>query len=567
MSNYTGWALGTAYAVQSVTADSTGSGSVDYLYDGLTADEWRSSSVGTTHWVLLTLPRAVWIGGLRLYLSTALNQWNSCVVYVSARPLAYGDDWGAAVFTGDLSPGSADAWNETTFAEAWGRYILIEITVASASVYAKEIDVYILSLVAPIDDDLPTDETLLASGTRFYIDVTDDSGNKYGPGPIISAHYWKSTKRVDRAGEFEFAMPLADEKADWVQHRYRVRCYAITGDGVQLVGSGIIDSIAERIDSGGNINLVVSGSDIMRELAWRTVEYLQLTTVSGSVTHAIACGLLAAYLPAGWTIEAADYPPNDDIYYFYAGESVLSAAITLAELTRVHVWMREDQTLTFTNEWDASGLRAIEAPQGASVDADNVCLISDLTVTAATHDLISRIVPYGAEIPGLDGSYVSLFNTTKSAPVGYTLSTADKYIKNDAIEAVYGRVESFEKYSDVSAASSATLDLESAANQLFDLALYDLQRRSQINTQYTLSLAHAPTVIEPMRTIRVVFRRRVAGRDVLSINADLYVMGATTMVDADGMRTVQLEVTTVDRWPQSDIDPIRSSAKSNLRIR
>lgn len=568
MSNYTGYALDGPYPISSVAVSSTGGGAADDLYDGLTTGEWHSGTSGTLHWLIVTLPRPMWVAGVRLYLSsTSINNWNSGNVYVGTQNRAYNDPlWGAAVFTGDLSPDGADQWNAVSFTETWGRYILITATVtAGQAIYAKEVDAYILSLVSAMSE-LSTDATLLASGTRFYIDIGDGSGNVYGPGPIISAHYWKSTRRVDRVGDFEFAMPAADDKAVWVVARRYARCYAITDDGVLLVGSGIIDSIAQQMDDDGNINLVVAGSDVLRELAWRSVEFTQLRSGSSPVPHTVALAALSVYLPTGWSVVPAGDPGNNDLYYLFAGETLLAAYFMVADLSRVHCWMATERELRFEDSWSDSGLRAIEAPTAANLAAANVCLIDSIEVTAETYDLISRILPYGAEIPGLAGSYVSLFNTTKSAPTGYTLSTASKYLKRDSAEVTYGQVEAWTKYNDIKAASSAAADIESAANQLFDLVLYDLQRRSQPNTLYRLSLAHAPGIVTPMQTIRCIFRRVIGGRTVVDIDDTLYIMAATTRIDADGWRTTDLEVTNIDRWPESEVDVARKNARDNLRI-
>lgn len=567
--NYTGYALGTAYAVSDVSVSSTGVGDAAYLRDGLTTSEWRSGISGTTHWVRLALPRALWVSGLRLYLSsTGINNWNSCAVYVSAQPLVYGDDWGSVVLNGDLSPTGADQWNAVTFPEeAWGRYVLIVATVtAGQAIYAKEIDVYVLSLVAAIDDDLPT-APLLGAGASWWINIGDSAGNIYGAGPIASARYWRSTERVDRAGEFEFAMPLADIRADLIAERRYAYCYALTADGVQLVGSGIIDQIEQRPDADGNIDLVVSGSDLLRELAWRTTEFLVFAGSGTPITHAEAAAALEALAPAGWTFHPDDYPANDEIYYYFAGESLLAGVILLSELTRTHVWLRSGRDLWFSNEWDDDGLRAIEAGEDANLLDDNVCLISDLAITATTHNLISRIVPVGAERRDAPGFYVDLFRCSRSAPAGYTLDTANNFIRYDAAESNYGRVEYFAKYSNIEAASSLASDLQAAANQLYEAALYELQQRSQIITQYRISLAHAPGVVRPFQRLRTVFRRVVDGRTVLNVDASLYILGATTTVDADGLRTTEIEASTVDRWAQSDIDPIRRSARNSLRIR
>ena len=62
---------------------------------------------------------------------------------------------------------------------------------------------------------------------QFYIDVLDVQGNKLGSGPITSASGWRSTARMDRAGDFSFTLPASDDKAALIQEKRRVRCMAI----------------------------------------------------------------------------------------------------------------------------------------------------------------------------------------------------------------------------------------------------------------------------------------------------------------------------------------------------
>jgi hypothetical protein len=312
--------------------------------------------------------------------------------------------------------------------------------------------------------------------------------------------------------------------------------------------------------------LAVSGDDILRELAWRSVEFMQLVSGTSPVTHAVAVANLAGKLPAGWSTSAAASPPNNDIYYNFAGETCLAAALKIAELTRCHVWMNPKRTLKFDTVWPSSGLRAIEAPVNPDLSDANTCFIESVEYVEDTYDLISRILPYGAEIPGVAGSYVSLFNTSKSAPVGYTLDTANKYLKRDATETTYGRIEGFTKFNDIKANSSGAPDIQSAANQLFDVALYVLQRRSDPAQFYRLRLAHCNGLVTPFQTIRTIFRRVADGRNVVNLDATLYIMGATVEVDADGVRTTDLDVATLDRWADTDTAPVAEAVRNNLRI-
>ena len=117
---------------------------------------------------------------------------------------------------------------------------------------------------------------------QIWIDVLDASGNKYGDGPITTATGWTSTRRLDRAGEFSFTMPASDPRllcADGtalLQHKRVVRCWAADENGIREKGAGIIDTIEWQVAPDGGTTLLVAGSDLLRELANRTVGDLEL---------------------------------------------------------------------------------------------------------------------------------------------------------------------------------------------------------------------------------------------------------------------------------------------------
>ena len=52
----------------------------------------------------------------------------------------------------------------------------------------------------------------------FYVDIESGSA-KVGDGPLASITSWRVTKRMDRAGTFEFTLPATDPNADQVQPR------------------------------------------------------------------------------------------------------------------------------------------------------------------------------------------------------------------------------------------------------------------------------------------------------------------------------------------------------------
>ncbi|HRJ45250.1 MAG TPA: hypothetical protein PL105_25345, partial [Caldilineaceae bacterium] len=94
---------------------------------------------------------------------------------------------------------------------------------------------------------------------RFWIDIENSSGTRQGSGPITSALYWRSVRRLDRAGEFAFEMPATDSRASLVTARMVARCKMVIAGAVVEVGAGIVDSISTRIGDDGQPILVVAG--------------------------------------------------------------------------------------------------------------------------------------------------------------------------------------------------------------------------------------------------------------------------------------------------------------------
>lgn len=400
---------------------------------------------------------------------------------------------------------------------------------------------------------------------QFYIDVTNSSGTRYGGGPITSASYWRSTQRVDRIGSFEFAMPASDEKAAEVVNRRYVTCYAILEhEGPTAIGSGIIDRVETRPGSDGDVELVVSGDDLIRELSWQTVGRTEIASSSSAVTHAVAVSTLDA-LTSTWTFNADPSPLNDEILYYFSGEKLWAAALKVAELSRCHVWMPSSRLLRFRSGWSDSGLRAIEAPANPG-SPRNLCYISGLTRAVDSQDLVTRIYPVGPQIPSTT-TPVDLSYYVGAVDTGYTIdqepTLLQYYLERDDAIATYGAIEEWIAYNDIYMDNFTSGP--PAAAQLYSLALWELQRRGQLVSYYSLELGYSPVVIQPMTTIRCVFRRAIDGRNVVTIDDTLYVMGATTTVDAEGLRTTALEVATQDRWPPSDLDIMRKLYLDNLR--
>lgn len=400
----------------------------------------------------------------------------------------------------------------------------------------------------------------------FFVDIEDRSGNKLGSGPIHNVLSWSSTKRMSRAGNFSFSMPASDPQRSVVAEKRIAKCNVITDSGPVEVGSGVIDSIGTRPTSDGNVVLDVSGNDLLRELSYASVHFQQLQSSGSGVTHSSAVSTVEGYSPSSWSFTADPSPPVDDIYYQFAGETVLAAVIKLAELSGVEFYLDSDRTLVFSDSWSDTGIRAIELPENPDITNPETCYISGIQIVDDSFDLLTRIYPYGA---GDSSTTFGMADTTRSAPAGYTLSTGQNYIRHDGLESNpdIGIIERVVQFRDVEKIGSAPADDVAAANTLFDVALAELQRDSQVARYFDLSITHCNQILRPLQQIRCVFRRVVDGEVIEDINQLLNIIESTITIDERGLRTSRLQVGTVGRVPRRDTDPIvKLVQNSTLRV-
>ena len=301
---------------------------------------------------------------------------------------------------------------------------------------------------------------------RFYVDIEDVAGNKLGAGPITSAAGWSVRAKMDGAGDWSFSAPLADVKLAQATPRRYAHIYAVVGSGYQWVGGGPIDALRTEIADDGVVTATVSGGDLLRELAWRSVGNLTLSDgAGGPLTHSQAVAAVAALAPSGWTIVADGSPGHDQIYGQFGGESVLAALATIAQRSRSHLVLIGRRALAFVSAVTDSGVHWVAASADLGVGQ---CAIVALGAEASSYDLFSRVIPVGA---GQSLAALTLRATSRTAGAGYTLDTAANFLRNDGVEAQYGRCEQVVAFKDIAPISSTTADVRSAANMLFDAAL------------------------------------------------------------------------------------------------
>lgn len=381
----------------------------------------------------------------------------------------------------------------------------------------------------------------------FYVDLEDAlTGERLGSGPLETVSRWSYTARFDRAGTISMQYAASDAQAALVTNRVLVRAFALLDDVWTEVGAGIVDTITISPDGAGMVTCVATGLDLMRELSYRGVGDLEIGAGTGA-THAAALTAIGAYAPLGWTFTPAADPGSDYLYAKFDGESVLGGLVHLADRTLSHFYRSADRTLVFVSEFESSGVRAVQAEGELAAEE---CAIVSLRRMVDTKDLLTRIYPYGE---GADRkSSLTLRSTTRSAPSGYTLNATGNYIENDIATAAYGLIDfPAIEFKEIGPIASTSADVRAASNQLFDAALEELRRRSTLADQQTfdLSVAGCSQLLRPLQTVRLVYRDDEQG---IAIDENLYILEATWEVDATGIRTSRLVVSTDDRWPDSD---------------
>lgn len=412
---------------------------------------------------------------------------------------------------------------------------------------------------------------------KFWIDIEDGAGNKYGDGPIDSALSWETNRRLDRAGAFSFAMPAADPRAAMLQKKRIARCYGLLDGAVTEIGSGTIDKIGAAADGIGPVMLEVSGADQLRELSTRSVAFAELVGVDDGgpvmIEYPLSAWLRGSGVVGGlvfpgfptlpvvfdnWDYDFQGDPAGTTIYGRFAGESVLAALITMSKQLGHHFYLRGEREIVWLNSFGDSGVRAIQDGDGVALgDNSDACLIQSLSEVEDSYDLITRIYPYGA---GNGENRLTLEHCTRSAAAGYDLDTVENFLRNSVNEADadIGRIERYLSYKNIAPIANSAIAMENAANALFDAAEVQLTRESDGYKSYRLRVSKLEQILYPGQSIRVVYRRYVDGYQAVDIDADLYILETTTRVDREGLRTSALQVATVDRWPRSDEAEIAS---------
>ena len=127
-------------------------------------------------------------------------------------------------------------------------------------------------------------------------------------------------------------------------------------------------------------------------------------------------------------------------------------------------------------------------------------------------------------------------------------------LENRDARTLYGRHHTAIQFKEISPISNTDADVSAAANALFAAAHHWLKERATPARFYRLSVAKLDALLLPGQTIHVVAKGYIENLAYIDIDTDLTILETSTDIGAGGIRTTDLVVSTVDRWPTSDGD-------------
>ena len=419
--------------------------------------------------------------------------------------------------------------------------------------------------------------------SRFWIDITNAAGNIIGPGPIITASKWHYTQRLSRAGEWSLEVPAYEPRLDFAALKTKLNCYTTIGGVKTWLGGGTLDKRVMSMQSSGEATMVLSGNDLLYDLARETLRLEINYYTSVFMGNAIYTAILAA--APGWTATVSDTTPQMTVRF--VDESVLNALTTITNKTgqmfRLAAPASTDITvpklIRIFSGIEPTGILATNLASPIAIEANtNACLIVDIERQEDAFNLVNKAIPYGA---GQGQARLTVFSATQwpdgtSADSTYTTTdllgrshtfTVDKvhnYVFDSGSYATYGSYSGRIEYKEIAPITNSDADMAAAANALLATTVQYLLNASIPQEHYTLRIAGLRKPVYPGQSLRVVARQVRDGRAPINIDQDLIILETQTEIDASGVRTVGLTVATTREFAQTDAQIIAAQIQTSL---
>lgn len=415
----------------------------------------------------------------------------------------------------------------------------------------------------------------------FWVDITDASENKLGPGPLTTGIKWRYTQRLSRAGEWSLEVPANDPRLDFATLKRNLNCYALLGPTKTWMGGGALEKKVMSLRGTSTPTMVLSGNDVLYELARNTVN-LKLDFNSGFLGNAMY-GQIMAGAPSGWGYLVSGTTP--DLTARFVDESILNALTTITNKTGQMFRFRQSGFTPLSKQvyifsaTESTGILATNMADPIAIERNrNACMIVDIDRQEDAFSLVNKAIPYGAGTGQArltiyaatqwpDGT-VSNHPYTTTDRMGHTHTfTCDQtynWVSDVESRTAYGLYEGQIQYKEIGPVTNEPNDISAAANVLLAATVQYLLDSSIPQEHYTLNVAGLRSPVYPGQKIHVVARQTRDGKTPININQDLIIQEVVTEIDAAGVRTVSLTVATTREFAKSDAQVLVNEIQKSL---
>jgi len=396
--------------------------------------------------------------------------------------------------------------------------------------------------------------------TRLWADVYNAQWERLGDGPVPLSSA-SVTRAFDGAGSFSFEAPATDERViDLLKNERRVKIiyHDPQTDTVRTLGSGIIQKRGRKYGASGSLK-TFNGTDLMSELKRANTLLNRVFTNTPVADVASALAVLA-----GWSAETESTLDNL-VSARFDGASILKALQTMVEQLGVHLREKVDipsdrdrvievgHFATDSGIWIQNG----ELFTSAIYDNTEVAFIDSLTVTHESEELVNWAIPLGS---GEGESALTLEKATRTPTYPRETTVVNGktqwYKRHTASENQYGTCQKVVTFKNISPVSNSDTAIEYAANMLDEAMDAALDRISQEQIVYQLSVKKLSRTVRPGDVVHLRFNgliRDQQGQEIAeeNVEGDFYVLKVTENVSASGV-TVTLDISNVDKNPESE---------------
>lgn len=404
----------------------------------------------------------------------------------------------------------------------------------------------------------------------FWIDIEDAAGVKLGDGPIATGLRWRYKQRASKAGEFELEVPLSEPRLTYATLKRRVFCYSRRGDGSLLrAGCGIIENRRYGLSANGVPTMILSGPDLLRELAGVTVNFEVNATATAPTARVVLNSIFTA-MP-DWTATGIT-TTTANITARFVHESALNALISTCEKIGAFFFLdltaTEPRTIVISGDGEAIPSTEYVATNMADPVAaernTSLLLINDIEVAQSSWDAVNRLIVYGAgegqarltlAMAAIwpDGSLITIpYDYTDRSGVDHTFTCnkTTNTITDTTAQIAYGLFEQAAAFKDIGPITAGDADMIAAANTLVTAAVNHLVELSSPTEAYRLDITAVRGELRIGSLIAVQARQSRDGVPYLNINRPLIVQEVGYELDAAGEKITGLSVAT--SWKTSD---------------